>query len=506
VGETRLTAQQTVPPALSAIPLADHAVRQPNLRTILVMTDALLACAAWGLALTLAMVTSASNAQTRLQLAAVLVGAVAVILGVLTAGKLYRARVCAVRAVETFRVGRAAVASGIVVLVLEGLWGMGVETWAALAGTVLSFALLFMGRATYRAWLAGRRRRGESMRPVALIGTNAEAVSLHRLLEEHPEYGYAPMGVIGEPAFMNGQFNGTPWLGTLDDIDRALDESGATGVLVAVSALESGELNDVVRRLSERRVHVHLSSGLLGIAHHRLRPAPLAHEPLFYLEHWTLARWQVVTKRGLDVMLGALLMLLSLPLMLGTAAAIKVQDGGPVFFRQKRVGRNGEEFTLYKFRTMVVDAEAQAAALVGQNQRGGPLFKMADDPRVTPLGRFLRTSSIDELPQLLNVLRGEMSLVGPRPALPKEAHQFDERLLTRTQVQPGITGLWQVEARDKPSFWAYRRLDLFYVENWSVGLDLAILFSTAGVVLGRCARALGIVRERAKAGEAIVLD
>jgi lipopolysaccharide/colanic/teichoic acid biosynthesis glycosyltransferase len=161
-----------------------------------------------------------------------------------------------------------------------------------------------------------------------------------------------------------------------------------------------------------------------------------------------------------------------------------------VLFKQTRVGTNGVHFKLYKFRTMVVDAEARLGALAERNDRSGPLFKMANDPRVTRVGRFLRASSLDELPQVFNVLRGDMSLVGPRPALPAEVAMFDEELRDRTRVKPGITGLWQIEARDNPSFTAYRRLDLYYVENWSVSLDIVILLATVEHVITRFATAI----------------
>jgi lipopolysaccharide/colanic/teichoic acid biosynthesis glycosyltransferase len=162
-----------------------------------------------------------------------------------------------------------------------------------------------------------------------------------------------------------------------------------------------------------------------------------------------------------------------------------LQDGGPVFFRQVRVGQDGHHFRVLKFRTMVVDAEAKLADLEAANERNGPLFKMDRDPRITRIGRFLRNSSLDELPQLINVLRGEMSMVGPRPALPSEVANFDDMLLNRTKVLPGITGLWQVEARDNPSFSAYRRLDLFYVDNWSISLDLIIMMATVEQVVAK---------------------
>jgi lipopolysaccharide/colanic/teichoic acid biosynthesis glycosyltransferase len=172
------------------------------------------------------------------------------------------------------------------------------------------------------------------------------------------------------------------------------------------------------------------------------------------------------------------------------ALAIKLTDRGPVLFRQKRVGKGGELFNMLKFRSMVVDAEARLAELTADNERVGPLFKLERDPRVTRIGRFIRATSLDELPQLFNVLRGEMSIVGPRPALPDEVAQFDNRLLDRLQMPPGITGLWQVEARDNPHFGAYRRLDLFYVDNWSLNLDLVILVATIEQVLSKAVRSL----------------
>ena len=174
------------------------------------------------------------------------------------------------------------------------------------------------------------------------------------------------------------------------------------------------------------------------------------------------------------------------PVLLAAMLAVKLQDGAAPLFRQVRVGKDGVPFTLFKLRTMVPNAEQQLVDVTSANQRaGGPLFKATQRPAADRVGRILEKTSLDELPQLVNVLRGDMSLVGPRPALPHEVAAFDDELLGRHRVQPGITGLWQVEARDKPDFEIYRRLDLFYVENWSIGLDLAIMLSTVCSVLGR---------------------
>jgi lipopolysaccharide/colanic/teichoic acid biosynthesis glycosyltransferase len=199
----------------------------------------------------------------------------------------------------------------------------------------------------------------------------------------------------------------------------------------------------------------------------------------------------------LDLVLAVPVLVLAAPLMLLIAIIIKATDRGPVLFKQHRVGRDGVEFDMFKFRSMVIDAEAQLSALTDDNERLGPLFKLEHDPRVTPIGRFLRATSLDELPQLINVLWGEMSIVGPRPALPSEVAQFDDRLLDRLQMPPGITGLWQVEARDNPHFGAYRRLDLFYVDNWSLNLDFVILVATFEQVLSKAWRSLAGDRSQA---------
>ncbi len=239
------------------------------------------------------------------------------------------------------------------------------------------------------------------------------------------------------------------------------------------------------RSLTHAGVQVHVSAGLQGISHSRLRPLPMAHEPIYSLRSGTLAGWQQLAKRAVDVLAAGAGIVVTAPVLAVAAAAIKLQDGGPVFFRQERIGRNGLPFTILKLRTMVPNAEQLKAELEASNERTGPLFKLKTDPRRTRVGRMLEATSLDELPQLFNVLRGTMSLVGPRPPLASEFAQFDEALRDRQRVRPGITGLWQVEARDNPSFDAYRRLDLFYVENWSITLDLAIILATIGAVLTR---------------------
>ncbi len=485
-------ARTGLPPANGPRPVEDaEAPRSRSwLRTLLFLLDVLAVTLGWVLTLIVPALLSGDTENL-----GPLIGGVAVIIAaslvVISWQGLYLARVCGVRAVETVRLGRAAAFSAVVGLLVSPKIGQAIGIEQAVVAMVVTFLLLVTLRGLYGNWLRRSRLQGRFCRPVVIVGTGDEGYELYRLLELHPELGFRVAGVVGpEDDALEWQMD-LPWLGEVSDTIAAVQASGSNGVVVAASDVSSEELNRVTRELLRDGVHVHLSSGLRGIDHRRLRSLPLAHEPLFYLEPVSLSRWQYVAKRAVDLVLGTFALVLVSPVLLVAAIAVKLQDHGPVFFRQTRVGRGGAEFTLLKLRTMVPDAEQQLIDLARANQRqGGPLFKLDQDPRRTRVGRILERASIDELPQLVNVLRGEMSLVGPRPALPSEVAKFDEELLGRQSVPPGITGLWQVEGRDNPAFDVYRRLDLFYVENWSVGLDFAIMLGTAQAVLGRVGRVI----------------
>ena len=404
--------------------------------------------------------------------------------------RLYLARVSGVRSVEIARLARAAALSAVSAFVVGNLIDAGISGWRAAAGGALSFVLLAWFRALYTTWLKWARTQGRYCRPVLIVGSNEQAHELYRLLDNHPEIGFRVVGVVGHAPDVAHWLEPVRYLGTLDESLSAAAASGATGVMVAGSAVPREELDGLTRGLLRAglHVHLHLSSGLEGISSRRLRPLPLAYEPLFYLEPVQLSNWQLTLKRALDVSLSSVLLIASAPVLAAAALLIKLEDRGPIFFHQKRVGRHGDLFIMLKLRTMIPDAENAREPLLEANERGGPLFKLDKDPRRTRIGRLLEAASIDELPNLLNVLRGEMSLVGPRPALPSEAAEFDDDLLSRQSVPPGITGLWQVEARDNPSFYAYKRLDIFYVENWSLTLDIAIIFATVKHVMLRVVR------------------
>lgn len=408
----------------------------------------------------------------------------------MAAQKLYLSRVSTVRSIELVRLSRAAVIAGVTALIFADVVHVNLGLRRALLGGVLSFFVASVCRGVYGSWLRAGRARGLYSRDVVVVGANDEGLQLYNLLETHPEAGMRVCGVVGDRAEYEDWPRSVPFLGVVDQTLQAVAGTQATGVLIASSALGPSELNAVSRQLLDHNVHVQLSSGLRGISHQRLRALPLAHEPLYYLEPVRLSRAQIVVKRLIDVVIATLALVVFAPVMLLAALAVKLGDRGPIFFRQERVGRDGERIHVLKFRTMVPNAEQMLDEVkrMSGNQRESILFKLDRDPRRTRVGRYLEAASLDELPQLFNVLGGSMSLVGPRPALPREVDQFDDELLARLSVPPGITGLWQVEARDNPSFEAYRRLDLFYVENWSVTLDLVLLMETATSVGARLFR------------------
>ena len=387
------------------------------------------------------------------------------------------------------RLFRAAVLSGLVAYFVAGEVALPITVPSAVVGTMIAFVLLACVRSLYDGWLKSARAAGRFGRPVVIIGANEEGFELYRLLENHPEAGFRVVGVLGAQDQLQTWRDRIPWLGRVEDAAESVRAAGANGVVVAASAVPSGQLNRLIRELLDAHVHIHLSSGMRGIAASRVRTLPLANEPLFYLEPIELKRWQFAVKRILDLVMSSIVLLVLSPVLIAAAIAIKLEDHGPVLFRQERVGRNGRRFQVFKLRTMSPDAEELLPELLERNERTeGPLFKLTADPRRTRVGKLLEATSVDELPQLFNVLRGEMSVVGPRPALPREVEQFDEELMVRLSVPPGVTGLWQVEAHDNPSFHAYKRLDLFYVENWSVTLDTAIVLATCKSLIFRLFR------------------
>lgn len=461
----------------------------PPLRRMLVATDLLAVVAGWAVTLWVAGRMGASPPRVTIALAqTVLLLGVAGL--VMTASGLYRRQVSAIRAVEIARIGRTSLALMITAAVLLIETGVEVALFAALVGGSTWFAVLAVERGLFREWIHGRRAVGDFSAPLLVVGgEGGSTVDLATFLTDHPVLGFSVRGILcpPAPAAKHAPF---AWMGTADDVAMKASQAGVSGVVIDARSLTSGELSEIVRQLATSDLHVHVSSGLAGVDRRRITVSPLVDETFLHIAPLRLSQRQQVIKRGLDLVLGSMALVVLSPVLLVAGFGVWLYDRGPVFFTQERVGKDGRCFRLYKLRTMVVDAEARRDALQAENQRAGPLFKVVRDPRVTPFGRFLRASSIDEIPQLFNVIQGTMSLVGPRPALPEEVRQFDDRLVERLVVQPGVTGLWQVEARDLPSFELYRRYDLLYVQSWSVGLDIAIIARTVTVVLVRSLMAL----------------
>jgi exopolysaccharide biosynthesis polyprenyl glycosylphosphotransferase len=323
---------------------------------------------------------------------------------------------------------------------------------------------------------------------VLVMADDRETRSIVRFLAENEDVlGWSLCGIAGGTG---RAAHGVRWYGP-DARSLEAAEEARPDVVVLASEIVSDEPGQwLLAQLRREGIPVHIYTGLQGIDGHNVHVVPARHEAMLLVAAIRASGYQRFLKRALDVVLGCLLLLVALPIITVAAIAIKFDDRGPIFFRQRRVGRDGRTFTMVKLRTMCTDAERRLAEIQHMNERTGPLFKVSSDPRVTRVGRFFRSSSIDELPQLWNVVRGDMSLVGPRPALPHEVATFDPRLSTRHNVRPGMTGIWQVEQRDEPDFDGYRRLDVFYVENWSVSLDLAILIGTIPAVLDRARSAL----------------
>lgn len=418
--------------------------------------------------------------------------AVGVTMGALATQGLYAWRTVGGRAADLQGISHASIAGAAAAAVTARLLDVDLSAERYVAVAIAAVALVGLGRSIFGGWLRAARASGRFIRSLLLVGGNDEAAAIDELMCTHPEYGYTLCGHVAAPGDDALALAGTgvPYLGRLDDAVAAFERSGAAGVIVASTAVPFDRLQGLTRDLLAVAPEVQVSTGLRGLSHRRLRWQSLAHEPVVSLQVARGTGWHVAGKRALDIVVAVIGLVVTAPVLLAAAIAIKVEDRGPIVFRNRRVGLGGRRLDVLKLRTMVPDAESRLGELRAANSReGGPLFKLDRDPRVTRVGAFLRHTSIDELPQLVNVLKGEMSIVGPRPALASEVEQFDDELRSRRlAVRPGITGLWQAEARDNPAFGAYRRLDLFYVENWSIGFDLAILWATAGRVLARSIR------------------
>lgn len=468
---------------------AEHRPAGPTtLRLRLLAADVVAVSVAWLVAATELLRSTTPAARVGPGLAAT--GATLV---AMRATGLYRSRVCARRADELWRVFLASLWGAAAFVVVQ--WQVAPRGAQVLAGMGACLLLVGTVRWQYARWLRARRADGRYLRGVVLVGANDDAAALRTMLRSEPELGYVVTGVAGaapgDPAWAD-----VPSGPSVADIPALARATEASGILVVPYALSSATTQHAIAIAGAAGLHVQVWPGFRGVGSRRLRNVPLSGETFFYVEPRLVARWQLAAKRAMDVVGAGAVLAVTAPVLAVAALAVKLEDGGPVFYRDERVGLHGRTFRICKLRSMAVQ-KPSADELAALNERtDGPLFKASRDPRVTRVGRYLRAASVDELPQLWNVLRGTMSLVGPRPALPDEVSQFDEDFRRRHSVRPGMTGLWQVEARYNPSFNAYRRLDLRYVDDWSLWLDAWILLTTVPAVASQAGRALLRSRRR----------
>lgn len=353
-------------------------------------------------------------------------------------------------------------------------------------------ASLLVARMLIRSHLRSQRSAGKSISTVLLIGGLYGTEHLARALRSHPMAGYLPIATYLPGTVPGTSVNAEILLPNLGH------EPSSEAILAAIKkscpdavALSSGVplaprvIRELGWALADMQVKMIMAPALTDVAGPRIHTQPVAGLPLIHVSTPNLGNGKRLLKRLFDLAGACFLLAVMSPLLLTVAVIVRLDSTGPVFFAQERVGAGGTHFKMYKFRSMVVDAEAQLDALRSQSEGNGVLFKLKADPRVTRAGRVLRRYSLDELPQLFNVLNGTMSLVGPRPPLPSEVELYQSHVRRRLMVRPGLTGLWQVSGRSLLSWDDTVRLDLYYVENWSLAGDIAILLKTFRAVLAR---------------------
>ncbi|MBZ5734949.1 sugar transferase [Nocardioides sp. TRM66260-LWL] len=349
---------------------------------------------------------------------------------------------------------------------------------------LLGTVLILLARLGLRRLLHAARRHGILRQRALLVGTPAQVDEVAAVLRRESWLGYDLVGALSEQP-VEETHGGIPVLGTLGDVVALAESDTIDTVFLAGGGIGSSEeMRRLVWSLESHGVRIIIAPSVNEISSDRIRVRPVGGLPLMHISPPTARDAGSLAKRLFDVVGATALLTFFAPVLALIALSIWLDDRGPVLFRQTRTGRHGEEFSCLKFRTMVVDAEARLAALKEQMGFEGGLFKMTDDPRITKAGKLLRRLSLDELPQLVNVVRGDMSLVGPRPPLPSEVATYTGDIARRLHVRPGLTGLWQVSGRSDLSFEEAVRLDLYYVDNWSMMQDLTILARTVSAVLG----------------------
>ena len=367
----------------------------------------------------------------------------------------------------------------IVLVVIFGIRPLAFSRLLLLYVSVLTVLFLSVARLVRRQILQRRRRHGIGVDRTLIVGAGEVGLAVMRTMVARPDLGYHVVGFVESDsrpcATSIGRFQR---LGCLADLPALVREHRVTEVIITLPTSEYGNIEETIRQCSRVGAHARIVPDFFQLSLNQVDVDNLAGIPLIGVQETTLDRGPRLLKRVMDVCGSLVGLVISSPFMLATAIAIRLDSPGPILYKQERLGERGHPFEVIKFRSMRQGADAEKAALMALNEADGPLFKIKDDPRSTRVGRFLRRSSLDEFPQFFNVLRGEMSLVGPRPPLASEVEEYESWQLKRLAVKPGITGLWQVSGRSDLTFDEMCLLDIYYIENWSLGLDIRIILRT----------------------------
>lgn len=396
-------------------------------------------------------------------------------------------RVIGIGNAEYVRVADASLRLFGLIAIVAFLFRVDVARGFLLISLPLGIATLILERWLWRQWLGARRSVGDYSARVLLVGSEESVSQIARELRRSPSAGYQVVGACVPTGQIGGTIPDTdiPIMGNVNAVQRAIAATKADTVAVtSTDDLPAYKVKEISWSLEAGRQHLVLAPSIVDIAGPRIHTRPVAGLPLIHVETPRFSAGQRFAKRTFDIVSSLVLIVLLSPVLLAVAIAVKSSSPGPLLFSHERVGLKGNPFHMHKFRSMRVGADAELATLLKQQGTSTqPLFKIQNDPRITPIGRFIRKYSLDELPQLFNVLGGSMSLVGPRPQVAAEVELYTDAARRRLLARPGITGLWQVSGRSALDWDQTVRLDLYYVENWSLFGDIAILAKTLRAVV-----------------------
>lgn len=349
---------------------------------------------------------------------------------------------------------------------------------------ILAFFILLAERKLMLVLLDHIHSRGYNRENLLIVGTGKRARDFIRAIKLHSNWGLHIVGLIDDEHGMYGkEVDGYRVIGRIQDIPFIVNRLVIDRVIFVVPRLWLHRIEEAILACEQVGISTSIALDLYNLSFARTRQTDFNGFPLLEFETFHAKEWQLFIKRVMDLVISALALIVFSPLLLIVVLLIKLTSHGPVFFKQTRIGLNGRKFTLYKFRSMVVDAEERKKELMQHNEMDGPVFKMKRDPRITRIGSFIRKTSIDELPQFFNVLMGDMSVVGPRPPLVGEVEDYKVWQRRRLSLKPGITCIWQVSGRNKIGFDQWMKMDLEYIDTWSLYLDIKILVKTLFVVL-----------------------